>query len=331
MGASQGEFGGRLRLALLATVAALFVLVPVSQASAAEFTLTVHTVGEGIVECEAGGFPEGECEEEEEYEEGTEITLLAEPEFEWEFLEWTGACAGEPEECELTMDGSKAVTAIFAPEPTEHELTVNATGAGEVECEAEEGPGTCQSTYPNEVEVTLYAVTKSGSEFLGWGGDCSGTEETCVLEMGTNHHVTAAFSGEESGGGGSGGGGSSPSSQPPPSLPSPTVIGPGKAKVAGAGLYKGKGGKATLKISCKGEGACKGTVKLIAKLKVGHETKKVTVGKASFSLPAGASKPLTIKLSGPAKKLLGKGRTLIAKVSGSDVAASTVRIAPTAR
>lgn len=333
MGAREGRFQGALRLGLLVAVAALFASIPVSQASAASFKLEVTVVGEGVVLCEVETV-EVDCEE--EFEEGEEVTLVAEAELGSEFAGWgAGNCEEEPSEteCVVTMGANRKVTATFVLEPTERGLTIKATGAGKVECEAEEGRETCKPTYPKEQEVTLYAVPAQGSEFLGWGGDCSGKAESCVVEMSTDRLVTAAFSGDggggekESGGGSNGAGGGGASS---PTLPIRTSIPlAGTVKVAGAGLYKG--GKATLRISCKGEGPCKGTLKLIASLEIGHKTKRVVVGQASFSLNAGASKALRVKLSAAAKKLLGKGRTLTARASGSGVGASTVKIKPTER
>jgi hypothetical protein len=92
-----------------------------------------------------------------------------------------------------------------------------------------------------------------------------------------------------------------------------------------AGTAKVKGGKAQLKLTCTGEGPCKGSLKLTAKIKSGGKTKSLTIGKGSFSLAAGAKKTLKVKLSGPAKKALTKG-PLKAKVKGSGVRASTVKL-----
>lgn len=329
MGAREGRSQGAFRIGLLVAVAALFALIPASQASAASFTLEIvqNGSGEGEVRCYVEP-AEVDCEE--EFEEGEEVTLVAEAEAGSEFVGWgAGECQEEPSEteCVVTMDANRNVTATFALEPTERNLTVKATGAGKVVCEAEEGLETCKPTYPKEQEVTLYAVPASGSEFLGWAGDCSGKAESCVLEMSADRVVTASFSGEGGGGKEGSGGGGSPSSNvksPPPPNPAP-----GKAKIGGAGLYKG--GKATLRISCKGGGPCKGTVKLVAKLKVGGKQKKLTVAKAPFSLAANASRALVVKLSAPAKNLLAKGKMLIAKVGGSGVTPSTVKINPTER
>ena len=107
-------------------------------------------------------------------------------------------------------------------------------------------------------------------------------------------------------------------STPPP----PTE---GKVKVAGSAPVKS--GKASLKLTCTG-GPCKGTLKLKAKVKQGNKTKNLVIGKASFSLAEGATKTLKVKLSGPAKQELAKGKTLKASVSGTGVTSSKVKLKP---
>jgi hypothetical protein len=339
VGASGGKSSRGLRLGLLVVVAAIFALIPASQASAATFKLSVEIVPKdgGEVLCEVEG-AEVDCEE--SFEEEEEVTLIALPEVGYELVGFSGACDSVfGEECLVVMEGatSKKVTVTF--KLIEYGLKVEhkGSGSGTVECEIESVVKACAKTYPEGTLLILVAKAAPGSEFAGWGvGDCEAEpgEAECELEMYEDHVVIATFGlveeEESNGGGGSGGGsgGDSGSTQPP----KPEVIaavGPGKAKVGGAGLFKG--GKATLRISCRGGGACKGAVKLIAKLEVGHEKKKVTVGKASFSLAAGASKALVVKLSAPAKKLLGKGRALTAMVSGNGVTASKVKITPSAR
>src|SRR5215204_6239639 len=137
------------------------------------FPLTTETAGNGsgTVECEVEAGPEP-CEE--EYPEGTELTLVADPDSGSELVEWLGDCG--PEDCELTMDEEHSVTALFELEPEEFvlEIDFDGTGSGEVECEAQEGP--------------------EESEFEGFSGDCSGL--TCELTMDENKSVTATFGGE---------------------------------------------------------------------------------------------------------------------------------------
>ncbi len=78
------------------------------------------------------------------------------------------------------------------------------------------------------------------------------------------------------------------------------------------------GGSAALELNCAGPGACKGTVKLIArtnetrtvgrhrKRRVVKRTRKVVIGTASFSLAEGASETLHVPLSARGERLLRK-------------------------
>lgn len=313
-----------LRLGLLVAVGALLALVPASQASAATFELQITQMGQGEVTCSVENV-EVDCEE--SFEEGEEVTLLAQPDPAYELVGFSGDCdfvVGE--ECLVIMEGEspKKVTVSFIP--IEFELTINhgGTGTGSVKCEIESVVAACAKTYPEGTLITLVAKADTGSEFAGFGGECEGAPGECEMEMNKDRVAAVTFN-SVGGGSGSGGGssGNTQTSAPPPAAPKA-----GKAKVSGVGLYKG--GKATLRISCKG-GPCKGTIRLVATLKVGGKQKKLTVGQASFKLAANASKALNVKLSSPAKNLLAKGKTLIAKVGGSGVTASTLRINPTAR
>src|SRR5258705_9919893 len=103
-------------LALLVFLAALFVSARLgSNALAAEeFALDVNFggSGSGTVQCKVGAEPAAPCQP--AYPAGTELTLLPNPAAGSEFTEFSGDCG--PEECELTMDGAKALTVTFALE-----------------------------------------------------------------------------------------------------------------------------------------------------------------------------------------------------------------------
>jgi Divergent InlB B-repeat domain len=271
-----------------------------------EFALVVKTAGtgSGTVECEVEGGPAEPCEA--EYPEGTEVALVPEAKIGSEFAGWSGDCTGTGS-CELTMDEGKSVTATFALEPpSEFALTVSLGGSGSGTVTS--SPGSincgivCSGAFAAGAEIALTATPASGSTFAGWSGDCTGTG-ACKITMSQTRSVTATFE---------------KAPTPPPSAGTAVV----------ARTAKVKGGKAQLKLTCKGEGPCKGSLKLTAKIKSGAKTKSLTIGKASFSLGAGASKTLKVKLSGPAKQALAKGKTLKAKAGGTGVAASTVKLKP---
>ncbi len=302
-------------------VIAIFDLEPVE-----EFALTIGTngTGTGTVECELETGPE-QCED--FYPEEAEVALIPVPGFGSEFVEFSGDCP-EPDECELFMDEDHAVTATFDLESGfEPELTINlsGTGGGTIECEVEGFVEGCEAKYPGGTDVVLVATPDAGSEFAGYSGACSGS--TCALTMNANHDVTATFNLESTSGGGGGGSGGSGSGGTVTKPPAPV---PGKLGVSGAALFQG--GKAVLRLSCKGQGPCKGSLKLVAKLKVGKaKAKNIVIGQASFSLAAGTSRTLKVKLAGAAKKVLGKAKNVKATVSGTGVTKSTVTIKPTAR
>jgi len=288
-----------------------------------EFDLEIETDGSGSgeVECELEEGP-GPCAS--KYPGGSEINLVAVPGSGSEAVEFSGSCEGPGPECELLIEEDSTVVVTF--DLVGPRLTVNTAGSGSgtVKCKADGGPlEPCAPAYLEGTELLLVASASAGSQFAGWSGAC--TADPCEpppLEGDTV--VTATFNLETTPGGGGSDGGSTLDP-----TPTPKPLSPGKLGVSGAALFQG--GKAVLRLSCKGQGPCKGSLRLTAKLKVNGKLKKVEIGKASFSLAAGASKTLKVKLSGPAKKVLGKARTVKATVSGTGVIKSTVTIKPTAR
>ncbi len=163
-----------------------------------EAVITVRTIGTG------GGFvssaPSGiacgtTCSA--AYAIGTVVTLTAVPNASSTFIGWTGACGGTGA-CVLAMNVDQTVNAIFdlPPQQATNILSVTRTGLGSgtvtsapagINCGA-----TCIATYTAGSVVTLTAVPANGSQFNGWGGDCSGTA-TCVVSMTQIHNVTARF------------------------------------------------------------------------------------------------------------------------------------------
>ena len=170
------------------SVTATFDLIP-----APEFPLTVKTSGSGTgaVECQVGSGPVEACAA--SYPEGTELTLVPIAELDSEFLNFSGACSGE--ECELTMEGPRSVTAVFGLIPAEPEyaftLKIKGTGSGSVLCEAQEGPLPCKTKYPEETELLLHPSADAGSEFAGFSGACSGF--SCEVTIDASRSVTATF------------------------------------------------------------------------------------------------------------------------------------------
>ena len=105
-----------------------------------------------------------------------------------------------------------------------------------------------------------------------------------------------------------------PTPTPTPSpTPSPLPAAPEEGGVAvAAGVAQVKSGKALVKLTCKGTGACTGIAKLVA---------GAQIGKASFSIAAGRTKTIAVKLTAKGKKLVSEAgkKGLAVKLRGSGV------------
>jgi uncharacterized repeat protein (TIGR02543 family) len=77
------------------------------------------------------------------------------------------------------------ITATFAIDT--HTIYVNETGAGSVAI----SPG--QGTYDHGTPVTLTATPASGSHFVGWSGDLTGTTNPATIIMDADKTITATF------------------------------------------------------------------------------------------------------------------------------------------
>ena len=131
------------------------------------------------------------------------ITLAARPAVGSEFVGWQGPCSGSGA-CVVRMDTASTVTATFALAgtipvdrnvPVGLILKIEGTGAGTVasdpsgiDCSDE----TCASNFARNASVTLTATAQPGSVFVGWSGECSGSQ-ACVVTMRGARTVAATF------------------------------------------------------------------------------------------------------------------------------------------
>lgn len=113
------------------------------------------------------------------------------------FEGWSGECTGKEETCTVKMDQlKKEVTARFRGPKIEYGLAVNATGPGKIiaadgsfECM----DGNCKKNYAKDSKITLNAVAGEREKFLGWGGRCIGSQQTCIVTMEWHNFVSARF------------------------------------------------------------------------------------------------------------------------------------------
>jgi hypothetical protein len=170
----------------------IFIPVP-----AEEFELTVTKSGTGtgtVTSAPLGINCGGDCDE--EYNEGTLVTLSQSASPGSEFVEWTGACTGSGT-CEVTMSAAKSVDAKFdLIPPSSYLLTVTKSGSGTgtvtssppgINC-----GGDCSESYLENTVVTLSQGASPGSEFVEWSGACTGSG-TCEVTMSAAKSVDAKF------------------------------------------------------------------------------------------------------------------------------------------
>lgn len=116
----------------------------------------------------------------------------------------------------------------------------------------------------------------------------------------------------------------------PPEESTPT---PKPSPATATGKATAKAGTVTLTLKCGGQVACKGSLKLVYEAKSKGENgkttvKKITIGSASFQVPAGKSKAIKVKLTKQGKSLLaeaGKGGLKV-KLTGSGVKSRTLTL-----
>lgn len=132
------------------------------------------------------------------YNSGTTVTLTATAASGSTFVGYSGDCTGTT--CTLNVNANKNVTATFdttppPPPPTTFTVTVAKAGSGAgtvtsspagISCGT-----TCVGTFNSGTVVSLTSVANSGSSFVGYSGDCTGT--TCTLTVNANKNVTATF------------------------------------------------------------------------------------------------------------------------------------------
>jgi hypothetical protein len=161
-----------------------------------QFTLTVSKTGSGGVV--SGEIPPridcgGVCAA--DYDTGTTVALTATPQAGWRFDSWTGCDAVNGNQCTVTMNAARTVTATFVQQFT---LTVLKNGNGTVtsapagiDCGA-----TCSALYDAGTDVVLTATPDAGWVLASWSGCSAVNGNQCTLTMNASRSATATFAAE---------------------------------------------------------------------------------------------------------------------------------------
>lgn len=157
----------------------------------------------------------------------------------------------------------------------------------------------CTALFPAGTTVTLTAnvVAETGAAFQGWGGACSGSTASCIVQLGSGQEVTAKWARAQ---------------QPAPSL-SLTTVTPANVPSAGG-----------VTVTLTGTGFVTGTKVLLD----GGEVTPVTVVSAtelSFSVPANPGKhgPVAIQITPPEGQSVTRGDLMTRYLSTVGFTATT--------
>ncbi|MDM8559413.1 Calx-beta domain-containing protein [Candidatus Parabeggiatoa sp. HSG14] len=158
--------------------------------------LKVTKIGNGIIISQPSGIDCGtSCVS--SYGHGTEITLTATPDKDYEFIGWTGSCGEAPNKptdksATVTIDNDRSCTAQFKRLPVE--LTITKNGNGKITSEGIDCGTKCTESYEYGEDVVLTATPDADHEFSGWQGDCEYSSTSLArVTLFTAQNCTAYF------------------------------------------------------------------------------------------------------------------------------------------
>lgn len=136
----------------------------------------------------------GDCSQ--SYPVGSQVTLVASPDPDSQFVSWGGACAPQSGPvCTLQMNGPRTASVLFQPDPgaITFRLDVQLAGTGtvvdipgEIQC-----PFDCSGIYAEGTAVELLTNAPAGWRLQNFTGDCSGS--SCSIVMDRDRSVGVIF------------------------------------------------------------------------------------------------------------------------------------------
>ena len=142
------------------------------------YSLTTQTSGSGTVT---------KAPDQASYASGTTVTLTAEPDAGWEFVEWTGDVTGTANPVTATVNSDLSVTAVFQETISQVAIATSVQGNGTVVKNPD------QPSYDAGTVVELTAVPDAGWYFTGWSGDATGTQNPLSVTADSDLAITASF------------------------------------------------------------------------------------------------------------------------------------------
>src|SRR5690625_3112492 len=123
-----------------------------------------------------------------DYNEGTEVELMATPTEHWVFNGWQGDHSGSENPVTITMNSDKNITALFIER--EYQLTIEIIGKGIV---SEEVIQAKTEDYPFGTVVQLTANPAEGWVFVGWEDGLDGNKNPETITIDAEKIVTPVF------------------------------------------------------------------------------------------------------------------------------------------
>jgi hypothetical protein len=130
------------------------------------------------------------------YEQDTEVTLTANANTGLQFSAWDGCDSPNVNQCTMTMNADKTVTAAFFDDidPLVNlTVIVNPSDGGTVTGTGIDCPDDCSGTYEQDTQVTLTVTENAGFQFAAWDGCDSPNGNQCTMPMNADKTVTATF------------------------------------------------------------------------------------------------------------------------------------------
>ena len=126
------------------------------------------------------------------------IVLTATPQEGYDFVRWTGCQTPQGTSCSLVLNQpTTTIKALFRAKP-KYPLKVTKTRYGSISStpkglQCGNNTRSCSHAFVTGTEVILTATPQEGRTFSGWGGACTGSDNTCQIKVVNLTKVSATF------------------------------------------------------------------------------------------------------------------------------------------